>query len=202
MGNSIYGVWLALKYVELITLKSTQNGQHLQTTFKCISWLKLSQLWSFSLKCIAMDWTDNMSPLIHVMVCRLFGNECRLSVSQCWPRFMIQFGVTRPQSIKCVNPRSSIISWEILWAFLANLRYHLFCANISRQRNTGQTRSYFVANAEHHWVPGFFQAHCSIVTSCDDKIRVNIKTLPKPMSICHWLGGAVLYYQCESIQLI
>ena len=149
--------------------------------FKCISWLKLSQLWSFSLKCIAMDWTDNMSSLIHVMVCRLFGNECRLSVSQCWPRFMTQFGVTRPQSIKCVNPRSSIISWEILWAFLANIRYHLFCANISRQRNTGQTRSYFVANTTLENRYGFWpQTGCVTVPGCEAAFLVARQRFP-----CH-----------------
>ena len=65
-----------------------------------------------------LDLTDDKSTLVQVMAC------CRQAtshyLSQCWPRFMSPYGVTRPQRVKktsqlhITGPLSSKASWMVV----------------------------------------------------------------------------------------
>ena len=55
---------------------------------------------------MSLDFTDDQSALVQVMACCLTAPSHYLS--QCWPRSLLPYGVTRPQWVKLVNgPRES-----------------------------------------------------------------------------------------------
>ena len=58
-------------------------------------------LCKIALRWMPMDLTDDNSTLVQVMAwCRQATSRC---LSQCWPRSMSPYGVTRPQWVKCVK---------------------------------------------------------------------------------------------------
>ena len=101
--------------------------------FKHVIFKQISVTDGWSISCeialiwMALDFSDDQSTLVQVMAwCRQAASHC---LSQCWPRSMSPYGVTRPQWVK-------IWAWEwSLWKVPLYIRHymHTFIKNNSTQ---------------------------------------------------------------------
>ena len=74
---------------------------------------EIAQIW------MSLDFTDDQSTLVQVMAwCRQATSHY---LSQCWPRFLSPYGVTRPQWVNSLTPGRWVILainwwlWYLLW---------------------------------------------------------------------------------------
>ena len=101
-----------------------------QVIFKLIS---VTDSWGISCK-IALRWmpldlTDDKSTLVQVMAwCRQATSHY---LNQCWPRFMLPYGVTRPQWVKNEPITSLWPSDNIRWTSSSTLVQVMACCLLS-----------------------------------------------------------------------
>ena len=99
-----------------VWVNSLAPGRFEQKLRKVISRLiSMTNGWGISckitLRWIPLDLTDDKSTLVQVMAwCRQASSHY---LSQCWPRFMSPYGVTRPQ---WVNSSPAIEALKVKWA--------------------------------------------------------------------------------------
>ena len=96
---------------KVTSLNSLAPGR-VQRNFKKVIFqlILLIDGWSISckivLKWMPMDHTDGKSTLVQVMAwCRQATSHY---LSQCWPRSLLPFGVTRPQWVNLINPSATV----------------------------------------------------------------------------------------------
>ena len=89
---------------DLYTINSLAPGIF-EWNFKYVifTWILVIDGWGICceivLKWMSLDFTDDQSTLVQVMAwCH---QATSYYLSQCWPRFLLPYGVTRPQWVKC-----------------------------------------------------------------------------------------------------
>ena len=100
-----YALWVATLFEEgQSTAINSLAPERFQRNFSKVNFPANFSDWKQSISCkivlkwIPMDLTDCKSTLVQVMAwCRQATSHC---LSQCWPRFMSPYGVTRPQWVK------------------------------------------------------------------------------------------------------
>ena len=96
---------------KVTSLNSLAPGR-VKINFKKVTFqlILLIDSWSISckivLKLMPMDLTDGKSTLVQVMTwCRRATSQY---LSQCWPKSLLPYGVTRPQWVNLINPSVTV----------------------------------------------------------------------------------------------
>ena len=85
--------------------------------------------YEIALRWMPQDLADDKSTLVQVMAwCRQATSHY---LSQCWPRFMLSYGVTRPQWVKCHRCIVLLFFDDIQWVDLIKIQIDVHILNSS-----------------------------------------------------------------------
>ena len=102
---------------------TTEACSHLTSlVWVCVLWLPESLTDLSALCCeialmlMSLDFTDDQSTLVQIMACCLTAPSHYLS--QCWPRSLLLYGITRPEWVLKMKPKHQklkIAYWNRKW---------------------------------------------------------------------------------------
>ena len=135
--NSLYTAWC---HYNIITFLQNHHNRHLNSlapgkfiwNFRCIIFKQILVIDGWGISCeialiwMSLDFTDDQSTLVQVMAwCRQATSHY---LSQCWPRSLSPYGITRPQWVKAlINVLPQSLQFWIWYVYHAIL-YHVLMA--------------------------------------------------------------------------
>ena len=134
---------------------------------------------------MSLDLTDDKSTMVQVMAwCRQATSHY---LSQCWPRFMAPYGVTRPQ---WVNDMICCIPTWIVWFHQTSSTASQRCHDTPWHRTHSLRQKYkqikyFSHRLQEMWPLLATDIHITVLQTHDDIKKLEIaQSFPKPSRVC------------------